>query len=131
MFMGDLPSRDRLNVERRIESSLPRYDASELRNCDPAVYLLLAEGRKSESAFDVKQSPLAAYLYGYLGDAGLDGVLGEVGKSLHPMNAETANSLLSILPRPAVEVVADNIARVAKSRSELIRGVVDNLPPEK
>lgn len=128
--MGDLPSRDRGSAERRIDSLLPRYDADALRDdCDRVVYLLLSEGRKTETAFDVKQSPLAAYLYADLGDTGLDSILSDV--PTYPMNESTARNLLSRLPRPLVEVVADSIAKVAKSRSERIHQVVDSLPPTK
>jgi len=132
LFMGDLPSRDRVSVESRlIDSSLPKFDADILSedHFDRDVYRLLAEGRKTETVFDVKQSPLAAYLYAYLGDDGLARVLREVSTPLYPMDEGTARNLLSQLPRPPVEVVADNIAKIARSRSDCILRVVACLPP--
>lgn len=126
LFMGDLPSRNR--VSRRLEDSLPHYREDELKGCDFDVYRLLSQGRKSETAFDIKQSPLAAYLYAYLSDDGVEEIMQDV--KTYPMDEEIALTLLKRLPRSAIEIVAHNLARIAQSRSELIRRVVRKLPPD-
>jgi len=124
LFMGDLPSRNR--ISRRLEDTLPRFDNQDLNGCDDDVYRLLAEGRKSDTKFDIKQSPLAAYLYALIGDAGVEQILKDV--KTYPMNESVAKDLLSRLPRSAVVVVAENMAGIAQSRSELIHKAVQSLP---
>jgi len=123
LFMGDLPSRHR--VSRRLEDDLPPPPQDNLDHCDTDVYTLLAEGRRCETSFDIRKSPLAAYFYGYLGDAGLEAIFQDM--AVHPMTRETAKSLLTRLPREAVQQVAINMAKVALSRAELIHEVVDSL----
>lgn len=125
LFMGDLPSRYR--VSRRMEDNLPKFSRSELeKRCDPDVYTLLLQGRRSETTFDIKQDPLAAYLYASMGDEGVSSVLKDV--KTYPMDQEVARDLLGRLPRTAVELVADNVATIAPSRSEQIREIIHSLP---
>ena len=123
LFMGDLPSRH--HTSRRLEDTLPIVPASSLTHCDEDVYNILAYGRRSETAFDVKQSPLAAYFYSLLGDKGVEGILKSI--KLYPMDESKARALLLALPREAVVHVSDNMAKVAMSRRELIRRVVAEL----
>jgi hypothetical protein len=125
LFMGDLPSRHHQSTT--IEESLPFLPAEELVDIDRDVYNLLAVGRRSETSFDIRQSPLAAYLYGRLGDEGLTKALGVT--KLSPMEKENAIAFLSALPRDVVEIIAQNMQMVALSRSDLIEAVVDQLPP--
>jgi len=128
LFLGDLPSSSRDRVERRIEAELPRFEPDDelAGRCDVDAYLLLLRGRKLDTAFDVKESPLAAYLYGYLGDDGLDEIMKDV--QTQPMTDETARTLLRKLPRTSIEVVAESISKIARSRSENIQRIVDDLP---
>jgi hypothetical protein len=67
---GKSPSRP---VMRRIEQFLPELrDRADL---DPPLHRLLAEGRASESSFDISPSPLGAFLHVSLGEAAMmDGV---------------------------------------------------------
>ena len=118
LFMGDLPSRNR--VSRRLEDTLPRPAAVE--DCDPDVYQILAHGRRRETTFDVKRSPLAAYFYSILGDVELEKIVREI--KLYPMNTETAKKLLARLPQEPVCSVAANIAMLAPSRSILFQNIV-------
>lgn len=135
LFMGDLPSRH--HVSRRLEDYLPISDgttdetkeattAAAASGCvDAEIYNILAQGRKSETRFDIRQSPLAAYLYGYMGNEGIAAALS--GIQLHPMTKDTAKALLHTLPKDAVLRVAQNMAKVALSRQDLILKLVMEL----
>lgn len=125
LFMGDLPSRH--HTSRRLEDTLPLASEKPLKHCDQAVYDILAFGRRSETSFDVRQSPLAAYFYSIMGDCGVEKVLKDI--KVHPMDTPTAKALLTTLPRHAVSHVSENMSNVAMSRRELIRKVVRELPP--
>jgi hypothetical protein len=127
LFMGDLPSRH--HVSTKLEDSLPSPPAAALKKCDSVVYGLLSQGRRTETSFDIRQSPLAAYLYGCLGDEALYQVL--KSNKMYPMEKENSLELLACLPREAIEAVAKNMAIVALSRSDLIRDLVKNLPDDR
>ena len=98
-----------------------------MEDVDQDVYDLLAVGRRSETSFDIKESPLAAFIYGRLGDKGSSNVL--AGSKLHPMERDNAIKFLSALPRDVVEIIAMNMKMVALSRAQLIEAVIDELPP--
>lgn len=127
LFMGDLPSRHR--VSGRMEDTLPRYSKEVLAQStvkvDWDVYRLLLYGRKSETSFDIKQSPLAAYLYAYLGDEETAGILKDI--KTYPMNSEVAWELLARLPFSAIGLVGENMAAIAPSRSERILAILEDL----
>lgn len=124
LFTGDLPSRHR--ISRRLEDELP--PPLHLEFCDYEVYELLSKGRRSETSFDIKQSPLAAFLYSALGNEGLMDVLSRV--KVHPMTAESAELLLQSLPPEALQPVAENMAKVTLSRSEAILAIARRLGNE-
>lgn len=126
LFMGDLPSRKR--VSRRLEDALPSPPVERLQqqHVDLDVYNILLNGRTQEMYFDTRQSPLAAYLYGWMGDAAVKEVMRDL--KVCPMETENAIELLSRLPRKMVERIAENTAKVAVSRADAIRSVMANLP---
>jgi hypothetical protein len=124
LFMGDLPSRHRVSVQ--LEDTLPAPSEEELSKCDRDVYSLLAEGRRSETDFDIKQSPMAAYLYGSLGDVGLLDLLAKI--KVYPMTVDAAKQLLSELPRLAVQRIGSQMAMVAVSRADRINELLNDLP---
>jgi hypothetical protein len=124
LFMGDLPSRH--HVSSQIEDALPLPSAYKLKRCDQDVYSILAHGRKTETDFDIRQSPLAAYLYAYLGDEGLTKIL--EGHKWYPIEEENGIELLAAFPREVVEAVARNMRKVALSRADMIKEVVASLP---
>ena len=124
LFMGDLPNRHHNSA--KLEDSLPSAPEEILSKCDPVVYDILSRGRRTETTFDIRQSPLAAYLYGWLGDDRLMEVLKDVKQ--YPMERENSIQLLSSLPRDAIRTIAINMAKVALSRSDLILDVVESLP---
>jgi hypothetical protein len=134
MFVGDLPSRH--HQSQSINDALPGAgenpfftagDEEDVEDhVDRLVYQILLGGRRSETSFDVKQSPLGAFLYAVVGDKGLTMILEE--KGMYPMTEENATALLSCLPREVTRYLAKTIACVAVSRSEAIMEVVDGLP---
>lgn len=101
---------------------LPMPSEEDLSKCTALVYHILAVGRRSETTFDIKRSPWAAYLYASLGDDELNRLLAE--QTLHPMTEERAWSLLKALPREAVVTISEDMCDNALSRAETIRGVV-------
>jgi len=124
LFMGELPSKN--PKSRRLEDSLPDEPPHCIAHCDPEVFDILAHGRRSETRFDVKKSPLAAYFYSFLGDEGLERILKTF--KLYPMTVETAKSLLVALPRDAVVHVAEIAAELATPRRKQILEATDCLP---
>jgi hypothetical protein len=127
LFMGDLPSRH--HASTKLEDSLPSPPAAALEKCDSVVFNILLQGRRTETSFDIRQSPLAAYLYGCLGDEALVQVL--KSNKMYPMEKGNSLELLACLPREAIENVAKNMANVALSRSDLIHDLVKNLPNDR
>lgn len=116
MFMGDLPTEN--HRTDRLEDFLPLPKAEV--ELDEEVFELLAEGRKGESNFDLRNAPLSAYLYGILGDAGLDEVLKHTS---HPMALDDADTLLARLPERARAEIANGCAQLAVTRAESLRSL--------
>lgn len=156
LFVGDLPTRNR--TSHRLEDSLlvPNHtdndsnhnsnnvdgtsttseslvlvkDSACPSNCNPIVYKILANGRSRDTVFDVKQSPLAAYFYYYLGDDKVDAIFNHMAAkkiSLYPMNSTTAKEFLLLLPSNIVQYVTNSIAQLAISRSNRIHTVIKEL----
>ena len=67
-FMGDLKS-PRQPEMKQIEQFLPSTPDTE--DLDPSLHRLLSEGRASESSFDTRPSPLAAFLHATVGERAL------------------------------------------------------------
>lgn len=125
LLIGDLQSRK--HIIHHLSDVLPTPPPERLENCDLCVYNLLLKGRTQETPFDVKQSPTAAYLYGWMGDDAVEELLKD--RDICPMDDATkATDLLSHMPRNIVERVAENLAKVAVSRASAIRSVMENLP---
>ena len=70
MLIGMVRTDTDKNVERA-EDYLPPLTEAERLPCNPKVLHLLAVGRTKDTEFDMKSSPLAAYLYEMLGTAGI------------------------------------------------------------
>lgn len=111
LFLGDLPEPH--FVSTSIEDFIDVSEPQEGLFIDGCVFNLLRHGRESESKFDIKNSPLAAYLYSLIGDEG-------VGKCLvhavHPMDKEHAKELLRSLPEIALATIVAACAEIATTR---------------
>jgi hypothetical protein len=119
-------------IKHQSHHRMPQPPTSTLQKCTPIVYEILSEGRRSKTSFDTRKSPWAAYLYGSLGDDGLNVLLQLDTKDnplLYPMtnNPDRARKLLKLLPIKAVKVIAKDIEDAAISRADLIRRIVSEL----
>lgn len=123
LFMGDLPSPE--HNSDRLGDLLPDIPKHTL-DVDDDVYAILKFGRTSETSFDVRQSPLGAFLYGWMGDAQVFQVLEDI-HPVYPMDTEKAWKLLAAMPREPLSIVADRMSIVAVSRAESIRNVMKEL----
>ena len=115
-----IPNSDTLNHEEKKntnETAHPKFDSD--------AYEVLFKGRRSASFFDVKQSPMAAYLYRIVGDEELEAVLKDV--KVYPMTTDVARALLRRLPRAAVTEVSKHMAEVAITRTDKIFAVMETL----
>lgn len=115
LFMGDLPSESH---SLRLEQLLPVREP-ETDRLDEVVYRLLAEGRKKDSGFDLRHSPLAAHLYGRLGDEGTDRALA----------ADEGMPFLAALPPETVREVAEACATIAPTRKAGLDALLATLEP--
>mmetsp|Transcript_15234 Transcript_15234/g.21226 ORF Transcript_15234/g.21226 Transcript_15234/m.21226 type:complete len:522 (-) Transcript_15234:512-2077(-) len=122
LFMGDLPSRQHASI--RLVDSLPQEIPSDESLLDMDVYNILAHGRAQETSFDIKQSPLAAFLYGHLGDKGLAHAL---DRKVYPMGHDEAMDLLRAVPKDTLQIVADNMAKVAVSRRLKVKNILEKV----
>lgn len=113
LFMGDLPFE---SESQRLENLLPETETV-ADDVDPSVYRLLHEGRKKDSGFDLRHSPLAAHLYARLGDAATDAVVKE----------EDGWPLLDALPADVVLAIADASAEIATTRATGLRVIAERV----
>lgn len=127
MFLGDLPNHPSETASVSLREYLPALPdpAACAADCDEVVLEILDHGRHTETNFDVKDSPLAAYLYCHLGDAGVHQLLDET--TVYPMDPPTAQGLLLKLPQPIVQVVGNSLSQLATTRSERIQILVQEL----
>lgn len=136
LFMGDLPTRHRNGSCPPCPlRDLPKPDPNNVGvvERDPIVYQILSEGRRSETSFDVRQSPLASYLYGHLGDERVTELVKNEHnkwKALYPMTEVTARALLRELPKESIRCLGAALAIVAVSRKEGLERVVKEITEE-
>mmetsp|Transcript_25327 Transcript_25327/g.37390 ORF Transcript_25327/g.37390 Transcript_25327/m.37390 type:complete len:542 (+) Transcript_25327:219-1844(+) len=95
---------------------------SSRRDCDEEVYSLLKCGRKVESKFDLINSPVAAYLYGILGDTMCDR---SFDFCACPMDSTNAKKLLDSLPPDDVAFIARSCSRIVLTRAEQLIGIAN------
>lgn len=105
LFMGDLPNGDGETL--RLEHLLPAPPRATVPDVSADVLRLLIEGRKKDSGFDLRNSPLAAYLYARLGDAESDRLLA----------LPDGDALLAAMPTAIVTEIAGACARMAPTRA--------------
>jgi hypothetical protein len=124
LFLGDLPERHHISTS--IEDLIYCCD----REPNPGVVLdrrvfeLLNDGRESESNFDIKNSPLAAYIYSLIGTDGID----RCNKfAVHPMNKENALGVLKALPRECVATIVAACAEIAITRRDALDKMIKAL----
>ena len=119
LFLGDLPERHHIStsIEDHIYVDLPEEGV----HLDIRVFELLNDGRESESKFDIKNSPLAAYLYSLIGDEGLNKCL---EYAVHPMDEGNARALLKSLPPVATTTIVEACAEIAITRKDALQKII-------
>jgi hypothetical protein len=121
-FMGGLKNADR-SAMRRIEQYLPHL--GHRPDIDPPLHRLLAEGRASESSFDVKPSPLGAFLHSTVGEAAvMHGV--ELAKRWWG-GASDPHAFLASLPARPVAAIARAAANIMESRRDRLFALAERL----
>eukprot|EP00527_Entomoneis_sp_CCMP2396_P001459 CAMPEP_0198139720 /NCGR_PEP_ID=MMETSP1443-20131203/2971_1 /TAXON_ID=186043 /ORGANISM="Entomoneis sp., Strain CCMP2396" /LENGTH=503 /DNA_ID=CAMNT_0043801923 /DNA_START=31 /DNA_END=1542 /DNA_ORIENTATION=- len=127
---GMVPSDGKRKVACNIKNSGKRFkrctgQSLEPLKYDPDVLHILKQGRRSETVFDVRQSPVAAYFYEIVGDAELESILSEI--KVYPMTKDVAWTLLRRLPRTAVLETLQNLKVSAITRVEKIAEITKKL----
>merc|ERR1711988_1730201 len=120
---GDVKRREEAFAD--LSQTLPDVVEELGKDCDEDVYNLLVNGRKSETNFDVRRSPLAAYFYSQLGDAGVESILND--EAVFPMDAKKATRLLKKLPRENLEYVKHHLAHYLLARKGLVDRLLSNI----
>lgn len=118
LFLGDLPTSK--SISPAIEDFITITSPEKGVQLDKRVFALLRDGREGESEFDIKNSPLAAYLYALMGDEGLEEAL---KLAVYPMNTEDAKKLLDACPKVAVVKIATSCARIALTRASELQKI--------
>ena len=118
LFVGDLPTSDRHGP--RLEDYLQHSDKL-CGSADHAVFDLLKEGRRSDSQFDVKHSPLAAFIYAEIGNKGTRAI---VESATDAMDSAQADKVLHILPQNLLIDIVEACAKIAINRAPLLLRLV-------
>jgi len=122
LFLGDLPEKNH-PVSPGIEDFIQPAKLCANVVVNDKVYRILEHGREGgDTQFDLQNSPLAAYLYGMLGEAGMDKCL---EYAVCPMTPEDAKKLLDSLPREAVVYIAKPCAILAESRKAGLKAIIE------
>lgn len=113
LFLGDLPEGN--YVSTGVEDFIEVDEPADGIHVDHVVFDLLKHGRESESNFDIKNSPLAAYIYSLVGDEGVEKLLVH---AVFPMDKDNAKELLALLPEVALASIVAACAEIAITRAE-------------
>jgi len=134
LFTGDLPI---YGVKcQQLQDFLPEPDLEEIAVKQTLrgsitmsqVFDILSGGRGDESLFDIKKSPLAAYLVGFLGAEGIKNTLKD--NQVYPMTLESARTFLKALPAKVVLRIASSIKKIATSRDKAFHVLVEEFKKE-
>ncbi len=124
-FMGDLPRLSQHPDAVRLEVLLPDPDKDHpvAEDVDPNVMRLLIEGRTSEIGFDIKHSPLAAFIYRRIGTAALESMI----RAVKPINdlPKRAQMTVDCLPPDVITVIADACKKTAITRIDGLQKLID------
>lgn len=118
LFTGDLPTSGRRTM--RLEDFLPALGPT-VDDGYADVFALLAEGRRNESGFDTRNSPLAAYLYATIGPNGIERL---TASAAHVLDMTSARHQLSLLPGSVLNDIIRACARIAVTRAHALLALV-------
>jgi len=128
LFLGDLQANKSRFCYTNFDDILPNSTTEQLEECDKVVYHILKNGRKTESQFDTKRSPIAAYLYATIGDERLLEIVRTV--KLIPMEEENARLILKAVPIEALEKISNALKHMALSRTRRFEKLMKQLRSE-
>jgi len=119
MFLGDLPEPH--HISPSIEDLIVPKKRHKNLTLDERVLALLRDGREGESDFDIKTSPMAAFIYSEIGDDGLKEAMTLLS---HPMDKQHSKALLLSLPKRCVAEIGMACSHIAITRSNLLKDLV-------
>lgn len=119
LLLGDLP--DGGQVSHGIEDLIHAEEPDPDLDMDHEVFYLLNDGRDKTSNFDVRKSPLAAYIYSCIGKAESIKCLDHVE---YPMTEASAMKLLRSLPRPCVLTIVSACSEIAITRRDQMNKLI-------
>jgi hypothetical protein len=114
MLLGDIPKGDK---PARIEDFLPAI--ADHHDHDEALFEVFDQGRRAESSRDMSQSPLTAYVYRHLGEAGTLALFAQA-KAMFAEKIGPAEFLRQLDP-DLRQAIAQGCAQIAVSRAALLR----------
>lgn len=121
MFLGDIRSPQ--GRPDRAEDYLPPVPSR--LPLDAELLRVLEHGRAQESTHDLTASPLTAFMYRSLGQAGMQHALGEARRMFD--QTLTPLAFLRLLDRPMVVAVIQACARIALSRRASLLALLETL----
>ena len=121
-FFGDLRPHERAQTTS-LGENLPKMTELPL-DCSVQLYEILREGRNTECSFDQRNGPVAAYLYGALGDSGIDAAF---QLCTYPMTEKDSWKILHSLPFDLVESIGHAVASVAVPRATAVIDLLTKL----
>jgi hypothetical protein len=117
-FFGDLPAFH--NISERLGESLPVEEVA-ATFCNAEVLDVLRGNRMSETGFDTRNAPLAAFVYSHVGDTLLSEL---IVKCQLPMETDDCWTLLKAMPTRVVKAVGDEVGRITISRDLRIQRIL-------
>ena len=125
LFTGALPMHDDGPALRRIDDFLPTPICDDPAAIDPELLRLLADGRATETTFDLRASPISAFLLQALGEARLAEGVG----SAHAFFAGGLSALgfLRSQRSPALDGLIAAAREMATTRTDLLRALLGEL----
>lgn len=121
-FMGGRKS-PRRPVMKRIEQFLPSLPPAP--DLDPSLHKLLAEGRASESSFDIGPSPLGAFLHAAVGESAV--MRGVDAARRWWAGATDASTFLATQPPKPVAAIARAAANIIDTRRDRLFALAERL----
>ena len=125
MFYGDL-----IPKMSALGDALPELDPKEVgRNgCYAEVYDMMYaprfDGTTGCQCFDQENSPVAAYIYGQIGETTTNQIF---EKCVHPMTTCSSWELIESMPYKVIEVLVSEIIPIAPSRADLLEEILTDL----
>ena len=124
LFLGDLPTSK--SISPAIEDYITLLPPAKGIKLDMRVFKLLRDGRDGESQFDIKNSPLAAYLYALMGDKDMEEAL---KLTAYPMTEDDATKILDAIPPQAVVKIASSCAKICLTRAKKLEEIAAKYEP--